>query len=149
MIVSTPREYLWEFIHARLEIPWSSDFRAVGIVKNDCLCAVIAYNGFTGRACFMHSAIDDPSVIDRTFVKAIFEYPFNQCGCSHVLALVDSANQQAMDIDTRLGFKELSRLPRAGLEGDLVTLVMAKDECKWIKHGQEKSPTGTRLHESS
>lgn len=144
MIVATPREALWGFINSRVGIPWSSDFRAIGVVKSDCLLAVVAYNGFTGRACFMHSAIDDPSVIDRTFVRAIFEYPFVECKLDTLLALVSSENTQAMDIDLRVGFKEINRLSGAGVDGnDLVLLSMTRNECKWLKHGKEKHSSGT------
>jgi RimJ/RimL family protein N-acetyltransferase len=153
MIVSTPREPLWAWINSRLGIPWSEDFRAIGFVKSDCLAAVIAYNGFTGRACFMHSAIDDPSVINRTFVQAIFDYPFNQCSCSHIIALVGSDNHRALDINKRCGFKEIHRLAGAGPDNDdLVILQVTRAECRWIKdtsNGQEKCSSSTGLHRSS
>lgn len=138
MIVSQPREVLWAFINKRVGTPFSEDFRAIGAVIGGCLCAVVAYNGFTGRTCFMHSAIDDPTAINRTFVKAIFAYPFLQCGRTHVLALVDSANLQALDINKRCGFREVLRLEGSGLEGqDLILLQMTRNECRWI-NGKEK-----------
>jgi hypothetical protein len=139
VIVSSPREYLWKFINDRVGVPWSSDFRAIGKVQGACLKAVIAYNGFTGRMCFMHSAIDDPSVIDRTFVRAIFSYPFVDCKLTHVLALVDSANARALEIDKRCGFKEIDRFVGAGLEGrDMFLLQLKREECKWTeRHGKE------------
>lgn len=146
MIVSTPREALWVWVNTKLGIPWSEDFRAIGALREDCLCAVVAYNGFTGRTCFMHSAIDDPAVINRTFVKAIFDYPFNHCKLTHVLALVESSNTRAMKIDLRLGFKEVNRFEGAGLDGsDLVLLSMARNECKWIgaADGKEERTPGT------
>lgn len=137
MIVSTPREVLWAFINKRVGIPWSSDFRAIGAVRNDCLLAVVAYNGMSKRSCFMHSAIDDPSVIDRTFVRAIFEYPFVVLGMNSLFAHVDSVNTRALDIDKRVGFREVNRFPDAGAEGDLILLHMRKEDCKWIKRGTD------------
>ena len=143
MIVATPREALWAFINARLGIPWSSDFRALGLVKSDCLCAVVAYNGFTGRACFMHSAIDDSVAVDRTFVRAVFDYPFNECNVQTIIALVSSENTRALKLDKHVGFKEVSRLPGAGMDGhDLVILTMNRNECRWLKHGKEKYSPG-------
>jgi RimJ/RimL family protein N-acetyltransferase len=135
LIVAQPREALWAFVNDRLGIPLSEDFRALGLVIGGCLKAVVAYNGYTGRTCFMHSAIDDPAVINRTFVRAVFAYPFVQCKLTHVLALVDSANERALDIDTRLGFREVNRFEGAGLEGkDLILLQLTRNECKWIRH---------------
>jgi RimJ/RimL family protein N-acetyltransferase len=140
VIVASPRELLWSFLSTRVEIPWSEDFRAIGKVKSDCLLAVVGYNGFTGRTCFMHSAIDDPSVIDRTFVRAVFEYPFVTCNLTHVLAPADSANEKSLTLLRKVGFKEAIRFEDAGLDGkDLILLQLKRDECRWIKdrHGKQ------------
>jgi hypothetical protein len=149
-IVSTPREILWAWLNARIGTPWSSDFRALGLVKNDCLVAVIGYNGFMGRACFMHSAIDDPSAIDRTFTRAVFEYPFIQCGLNTVLAPVPADNAKALKLDYAVGFKPFTTLENADAEGkDLLLLRMRKEECRWIKElsdGQEGRTSRSRLH---
>lgn len=132
-LVSTPREPLWAWVNSRIKIPWSSDFRAIGAVRDDCLQAVVVYNGFTGRTCFMHLAIDDPKVITRTFVRAAFEFPFLQCHCTHVFGFVDDDNKKAMDLDLHLGFKEVRRFANSGMSGkDLVLLEMAMEDCKWI-----------------
>lgn len=150
MIVSTPREPLWAFINARIGIPWSSDFRAIGIVRDDCLMGVVAYNGFTGRTCCMHDAIDDPTVIDRTFVRAVFEYPFIQCDLLAILAQVDEDNKHALGINKRLGFKEVHRLNGAANSGkDLIFLQMLRSECRWIKgllDGKQERTAGPGLY---
>lgn len=131
----------------RLGISYSADFRGIGVSRDGLsLAAVVAYNGFTGRSCFMHSAIDDPSAVSRTFVRAIFEYPFVQCKLVEVLALVDSANTRALDIDKRCGFKEVYRVEDSGLEGkDLILLRLRKSECRWLRntHGKEICSAGT------
>jgi hypothetical protein len=99
----------------------------------------------------MHSAIDDPSVISRTFVRAIFDYPFVQLGFTSLFAMVDSENHQALDIDKRVGFKEVNRFKDAGAEGDMILLHLHRDDCKWLRgiDGKQTTPTGTRLHRSS
>lgn len=145
MIVSTPRETLWSFVNTRVGVPWSEDFRAIGLVKSDCLVAVVAYNGLTRRSCFMHSAIDDPAAISRTFVRAIFEYPFVQLGLTTVFAMVDSKNERALRLDLKVGFKVANRFEDAGAEGDLILLYMHRDDCKWLRgtDGKQKSTSGT------
>ena len=91
----------------------------------------------------MHSAIDDPSVIDRTFVRAIFEYPFVNLGFNSVFAMVDSTNQRALDIDLRVGFKEVNRFPDAAEHGDLVMLHMRREDCRWIRGTDGKKRTAS------
>lgn len=94
----------------------------------------------------MHIAIDDPSVITRTFVKAVMEYPFIQCDLTEVLALVDSANEKALNFDKRIGFQEVYRLEGAGAVGeDLILLRLRREECKWIRsesNGSNESVAG-------
>jgi len=112
--------------------------------------AAIGYNGFTGRTCFMHSAIDDPSVMSRTFLRAIFEYPFVKLNLSRVFAMVASTNARALKLDLGLGFTEINRFAAAGPDGDdLIMLQMVNEECRWIRgnHGrkEEQSSSGTGL----
>ncbi len=146
MIVSSPVEALWGFVNERLGIPWSSDFRAIGSVKNSCLGAVAGYNAFVGRTCVMHGAIDDPSAMSRTFVKAIFKYPFEDCKLTHMTAMVDSANLKSLDFVKRCGFREVHRFEDAGLEGrDMILFQLLRSECRFLrdKHGQEERPAAT------
>lgn len=137
MIVWGPQELLWSFINTRLGIPWSSDFRALGLVKNDCLCAVVAYNAFTGRSCYAHIAIDNPSSIDRTFVREAFSYVFDVCGVIYLLATAQASSPSSIDQNKRLGFVEIDRLPGTCLDGsDMLLLRMSRNECKWLTHGK-------------
>lgn len=140
MIVSTPRESIWAWMNSRMGVPWSSDFRAIGVVQGGCLRAAVGYNGFMGRMCFMHSAIDDPLVISRTFVRAIFEYPFDQCGVRYLMAAVDERNKKSLEVCYRCGF-ELHDIFKEGAEpgADLLLLRMTRDECRWLR-----SPDGQR-----
>lgn len=147
MIVSQPVEKLWAKLNNATGIPWSSDFKALGLVKSDCLVAVVGYNGFTGRVCFMHNAIDDPSRIDRTFVRESFRYPFEICGLEEVLAPVPADNERALSLNFHLGFREVHRIPGGALEGsDLLLLSMRKAECRFLKgkfDGKEERSSGT------
>lgn len=134
MIVATPREALWGWLNTRIGTPWSSDFRAIGLVKDDCLLAVAGYNTWAGRSCCMHIAIDEPKWVSRTFVRAIFEYPFVQRGVVQLLAPVSSTNVSSVSLIKHVGFKEFCQLEGAGSEGeDLLFFKMRPNECRWIK----------------
>ena len=134
MIVSTPRESIWAWMNTRLRIAWSDDFRGIGIVDKrcDCLKAAVGYNTFVGRACFMHGAIDDPSVVTRTFREAILEYPFRDLRLECVFGLVDETSTRMRDMAERLGFKETSeRFKGSGTAGaDLILVRLYREEWK-------------------
>lgn len=146
MIVSTPRETLWAWINHRLGIHWSADFRAIGLVEKDVLKAAVGYNGFVGKTCCMHVAVDDPRCLNRPFIRAAFDYAFNQAGVHTVLGLVDSKNDKAIKFNHQLGFEPKHTIEGAGLEGDLIIYQMTRKDCKWLKekeHGKEVSASSS------
>jgi hypothetical protein len=97
----------------------------------------------------MHVAIDDPKVISRTFVKAIFEFPFLQCKLSQVFAHVSADNKAALELDLKVGFKEVMRFEDAADGGyDLVLLRMRHNECRWI-NGKRQFSSAPGLRGSS
>lgn len=141
----TDRTAVWQFFHERLGLHASEDFRGVchfldadavpgTAATMDAVAVAVGYNAFIGRTCCMHSVIQKPEAVTRGMVRETFEYPFNVCDCTAVLALVDSTNEAALNFDTKLGFKEIARVPDGGREGDLVVLQMLRSECRWLRH---------------
>lgn len=131
-----------QFFEERLQLRPSEDMRGVLHVpiewahvtpSMDLVAVAVAYQNFIGRTCCMHTVIQKPEFVTPRVVRETFNYPFNICGLSAVLALVDSENQAALDFDSRLGFKEIYRIPEGGLEGDLIVLEMQRSKCRWIR----------------
>jgi hypothetical protein len=142
VIQATNREMAWEFFNARLGIHHSEDFRGVLHIPDTCLgmpanmddvAVAVAYNAFIGKTCCMHTVIQRPDLVSPRIVREAFEYPFIVAGCNAVLALVDSTNAAALKFDTKLGFKEIDRIPDGGIDGDLVVLRMLRSECRWLR----------------
>ena len=133
---------LGQFFEARLQLRPSVDMRGVlhvpkefehGTPNMDSVAVAVAYQNFIGRTCCMHTVIQKPEFVTPRMVRETFNYPFNVCGLSAVLALVDSENSAALDFDSRLGFKEIYRIPEGGLEGDLIVMEMQRGNCRWIR----------------
>jgi hypothetical protein len=131
-----------QFFEDRLQLRPSDDLRAVLHVpveyqdtpaSMDLVAVGVAYQNFIGRTCCMHTVIQRPEFVTPRMVRETFHYPFITCGLTAVLALVDSANTAAVDFDTRLGFKEIYRIPDGGLEGDMIILEMQRNNCRWIR----------------
>jgi L-amino acid N-acyltransferase YncA len=66
-------------------------------------------------------------------VRDTFAFPFEVCNCEAVLALVDSTNDAALNFDSKLGFREIARIPNGGTDGDLVVMQMTRAECRWLR----------------
>lgn len=81
--------------------------------------------------------------ITRDFIKRGFNYPFNILGLTMVFGLVPSGNTEALDIDLRLGFRELLYIPGAHPDGGLHLLQMLRSECRWLEKEDGKQGTAS------
>lgn len=142
MIEATDRAAVWSFFHDRLGLHWSEDFRGVLHVPEefaertcdrDDVAVGIAFNAFVGKTCCIHVVIQRPELFSARIIRDAFRFAFDVCGCVAVYGLVDSINAQALDMDKRLGFVEVDRVPGGGTDGDLVVLRLDRTACRWLK----------------
>jgi len=120
VIQTNDTRFVHAFFHDRLGLHWSQDFRGVlyapdevfgSVSSMDHVAVAVGYNAFIGKTCCMHSVIQRPDLVSPRIVREAFEFPFMVCGCAAVLALVDSTNAAALSFDSKLGFKEIARIP--------------------------------------
>lgn len=149
MKVITNRDMIADFFKQGLGLHNSEDLRGMcffadedvtrGLHCEDVAVAV-AFNGFIGQIAQMHVVIQKPEKLTRRMVQETFRYAFETCGLVAVFGLVDSTNAAAIEFDTRLGFKEITRIKDGGLDGDFILFQMNKADCRWlgVKNGQEK-----------
>ncbi len=69
----------------------------------------------------------------KTFLWAIFDYPFNQLGVRRLTGLSDSANIRANEFIKRLGFSLECSLAGATPGGDLNIYRMTREECRYLR----------------
>lgn len=136
------RHLVHAFFADRLGLHWSDDFRGVVHVPEGCrdklaemddVAVAVGYNAFIGRTCCMHVVIQKPEAVSPRMVRESFEYPFLVCGCTAILAPVDSTNAAALKFDRKLGFSDFAVIPNGGTEGDLIWLRMLRSECRWLR----------------
>ena len=133
----TPAEKMamLSFLHAHdVHLPPSGDFQAFGTVSQatDTLLGVVAFNGFWGHVCTMHTA-GEGNWVSRQLIWRSFDYPFRQLNMQAVLAPVASSNARALKFDQRLGFREVHRVADGWDAGDdLIILQLKRDECLWL-----------------
>lgn len=130
------------FFCERLGLHWSEDFRGAlyipeqyvnSLARPEHVAVGVAFNAFIGRTCCIHTVIQQPEYFSRKIIRDSFHYAFNECGCEVVLALIDDVNTASLELVQRLGFKELTRVPHGGTEGDLILMQMTRSECRWIR----------------
>lgn len=140
-LTDSPKMVLYDWLNQRVGLAWSTDFTAIGRVKDGEIIGVVGYNNFTGTACQMHMAGEGGRWMNRHFLDQAFWYPFVALKLAMVFGVVPSGNQTALKIDLKLGFKQLMYIPGAHPDGGLHYLQMTRADCRWIRgkdHGQEK-----------
>lgn len=129
------RPVIWEWMHRKTNLPWSSDLRTIAVMRDDgTIAAAVGFNSWTHEGCWMHVAFDGAHSMTRDLMRAAFKYPFQDCGKSAVYALPHKDNDEALRFIPKMGFKELTRTV------DCVMFEMKAEDCRWIKekeHGRE------------
>jgi RimJ/RimL family protein N-acetyltransferase len=118
----------------RIGVPaFRPDARAIGQERDGVLNAVVVFDGFSTVDCNIHIASDGSRHwLTREFLTAAFSYPFIQCGLRRVTGLVPARNVDALKFDEHLGFRREGYHPRAAHDGDLVSLGMLREWCRFI-----------------
>lgn len=108
--------------------------RVISRSKGGVLLGGNIYNGYTGESIQLHMAGFSPAWANRTFLWYAFDYPFRQLQCRRVFGISPQANSKALDIQRRLGFKEVARIDGVFPEGAAVISAMEHDKCRWLRY---------------
>jgi len=125
---------LWDWMTKLNKVPWSSDLRTIGLMREDgTIAAAVGFNGWQTHSCFMHVAFATAHSMTRDLLKAAFDYPFVQCGKDAVYALIGKENDECLRLVRKLGYRETTQTV------DCVMFEMLAQDCRWLKeqeHGK-------------
>jgi hypothetical protein len=113
----------------------TADF-VIARVEDGELLGGNVYQNYTGAggSIAVHMAGFRRGWTNNDMLWAAFDYPFNHCKCSALFGLVPGNNLKALEIDLRLGFKEITRIADVYPGGECcVVLRMRRDECRWLR----------------
>lgn len=109
------------------------DASAIGMLRDGRLVAGCLFEHFNGASIAMHVGSDGPHWLSRTFLRAVFRYPFVQLGVRKVLGFVDASNAAAQRFDEHLGFVLEATLTDAAPGGDLLIYTMRREQCRFLE----------------
>ncbi len=120
--------------HVRSVREWGP-FRAIGVARGDEPIAGAVFNNSRGFDMEISFAADSPRWATRGMVRDILAYPFVQCDCTRLTAVVGKRNKRARRFVEGLGFKQEGCV-RRGLDGrqDAILYGLQNEQCRWI-HG--------------
>jgi RimJ/RimL family protein N-acetyltransferase len=133
----------WAMSRMKYVSTWGA-FRAIGLIDESQILAVTVYNEFYEAGCAIHiAAVPGRSWATKAFVRAAFEYPFNQLGYRRLTGYVAAKNLEAQRLDEHLGFKREGYLREMLPDDDVIVYGMLKSECRFIgkENGRKKLDT--------
>lgn len=136
-LTGEPKFVLFDFLNKRIRLAWSQDLRLIGRVEDGALIGVVGFNNITGTSCHMHFAGDVKGWLSRKVLRESFRYAFETLGCKVVYGAVSSGNEEALEIDRRIGFKDVVFLKDAHPDGGTYLLEMRKEDCRWLTRNSE------------
>jgi RimJ/RimL family protein N-acetyltransferase len=92
----------------------------------------VVFQEYTGASIQLHCAGFHPNWLGRDLLSAVFSYVFDELGCTKCFAALCSANQVALALDYKLGFKYVTTVPGYFPDGNLVVLDMERTDCRWL-----------------
>lgn len=124
-------------------IPWAAkrigvecfkpDAKAIGQERDGEIVAVVVFDGFSDVDCNMHIASDGSRRwLTRELLAHAFAYPFVQLRLRRVTGLVPAGNDDALRFDEHLGFVREGYHPHAMKDGDLISLGLLRENCRFI-----------------
>jgi RimJ/RimL family protein N-acetyltransferase len=102
--------------------------------ETDLPVAGVLYEDWNGANIVAHiAAIPGKQWLTKSFLRAIFAYPFLQLRARTVTLIIASSNRPSRKFATDLGFRLASTLPDAHPSGDLCIYYLHHTMCRWIE----------------
>lgn len=122
----------WAYKKVGRESPFDK-FNAFGVERRGKLIAGVIFDSFeTGARCSMHCVGVEENWCSRELLYHCFNYVFNDAKCKVVINTVSSINESSITFTKHVGFTEVARIKDGVVGGDLVILVMHRENCKWL-----------------
>lgn len=96
------------------------------------LVAGVAYAEWNGVNVVCHIAAEGKRWMSREFLWTMFDYPFNQLGCTRLTACVGEGNLPSRKFVEHLGFTLEARLEKAHPSGDILIYKLGKPDARWL-----------------
>jgi len=103
---------------------------AIGLQKDGVTIAGVIYENWNRQSIFCHIAIEGR--MTKAYLKAIFDYPFNVCNVKKIIVPVVSNHAKSIKLVIKMGFTEEARLKDASLDGDIIFLTLARENCRFL-----------------
>ncbi len=134
VIITNAHAYVGTWVAERVNAVYRPGDTTIGLVDAEQgLIAGVLYQNFNKVNISAHiAAVPGARWLTKSFLFAIFDYPFNELGVKRITGFVPAWNKQAQRFDEHLGFVREATLEDVLPEGDLIVYRMKRQECRWL-----------------
>lgn len=134
-IIMDPQPELLAWAEARTPTgyPFRTDARAIGLVTNADLVAVLVFDTFSPWDCQTHICAEGRRWFAPDLWRAGAAFAFLQCGYGRISAQISVANRRALALARAAGFEREGVLAGAGMNQEgMVMFGMLASRCRWL-----------------
>ena len=103
---------------------------AIGLMKDGKILAGVIYENWNKQTVFCHIAVEGR--LTKSYLKAIFDYPFNVLNVQKIIVPVVTDNQKSIKLVINMGFVEEARIKEGSPSGDIIFMTLAKKDCRFL-----------------
>lgn len=103
---------------------------SIGLERGGEIVAGVVFYNWNGVSAMASIAAVSP--LSRGFLGAIFRYPFVVGKLNQIIVTIASYNARSLRLAARMGFTEQARLPDAHPDGDLILMVLRRENCRFL-----------------
>jgi RimJ/RimL family protein N-acetyltransferase len=106
--------------------------QAFGFELKGKLIGAVVFTDYSKNDIHVSVVSKNPILWQRRYLKVMYDYVWNQCGCLRISAMASEVNHKSRKLLEKLGFKEEGRLRNFHGEHDGIVYGQLRSECKWI-----------------
>lgn len=103
---------------------------AIGLQKDAKTIAGVIYENWNKRTVFCHIAVEGR--LTKSYLKAIFDYPFNVLNVEKIIVPVVKDNEKSIKLVQNMGFAEEARIKDGAPNGDIIFMTLARKDCRFL-----------------
>lgn len=126
----------WLFLADKLKLKRVDDTCGFIAESKGKIVGAVVYDNFLRNSAQASIYAENPFVFRSDLLTNALEFAFDKCGLEYLYVMVSQDNTPSLRLSSKLGFKEVFRMPGAFREGvDYIVKRMHKDECDYYHWG--------------
>ena len=120
-----------EWVASRIDGAYfAAQSSAIGLQKDAKTIAGVIYENWNKRTVFCHIAVEGR--LTKSYIKAIFDYPFNVLNVEKIIVPVVKSNEKSIKLVQNMGFTEEARIKDGAPDGDIIFMTLARKDCRFL-----------------